>query len=166
MRGVSNCDKLLNLDNFPLTMPVREIYAPELPESGEASDRRVLFPRPSWDSGVVVAAVCRQLLVLPAPSGVDKARLHFPGPVCIRRGLSQVTSYSVLLRTYAKYWYAKTGTLKPSHHVPKNLLAQRKPRFSGTWWKLNRIRKEIKGEKRELLWTRLRGVSNCDKLRT
>ena len=107
---------------------MREIYAPELPESGEASDRRVLFPRPSWDSGVVVAAVCRQLLVLPAPSGVDKARLHFPGPVCIRRGLSQVTSHSVLLRTYAKYWYAKTGTLKPSHHVPKNLLAQRKPR--------------------------------------
>ena len=115
---------------------MREIYAPELPESGEASDRRVLFPRPSWDSGVVVAAVCRQLLVLPAPSGVVKARLHFPGPVCIRRGLSPVTSYSVLLRTYAKYWYAKTGTLKPSHHVPKNLLAQRKPRFSGTWWKL------------------------------
>ena len=105
---------------------MREIYAPELPESGEASDRRVLFPRPSWDSGVVVAAVCRQLLVLPAPSGVVKARLHFPGPVCIRRGLSQVTSYSVLLRTYAKYWYAKTGTLKPSHHVPENPLAQRK----------------------------------------
>ena len=48
---------------------MREIYAPELPESGEASDRRVLFPRPSWDSGVVVAAVCRQLLVLPAERG-------------------------------------------------------------------------------------------------
>ena len=75
-----------------------------------------------------------------------------------------MTSYSVLQRSNAKYWYAKTGTLKPSHHVPKNLLAQRKPRFSGTWWKLKRIRKEIKGEKRELLWTRLRGVSNCDKL--
>ena len=95
---------------------MREIYAPELPEGGEASDRRVLFPRPSWDSGVVVAAVCRQLLVLPPPSGGDKARLHFPGPVCIRGGLSQVTSYSVLLRTYAKYWYAKNrhpGALPP-----------------------------------------------------
>ena len=75
-----------------------------------------------------------------------------------------MTSYSVLQRSNAKYWYAKTGTLKPSHHVPKNLLAQRKPRFSGTWWKLKRTRRGMKGEKRKLRWTRLRGVSNCDKL--
>ena len=75
-----------------------------------------------------------------------------------------MTSYSVLQSSYAKYWYAKTGTLKPSHHVPKNLLAQRKPRFSGTWWKLKRTRRGMKGEKRKLRWTRLRGVSNCDKL--
>ena len=91
---------------------MRENYALELAEYGEASDGPVLFPRPSWGLGSD----------------------------------------------------AKTGTLKPSHHVPKNLLAQRKPRFSGTWWKLKRTRRGMKGEKRKLLWTRLRGVSNCDKL--
>ena len=59
-----------------------------------------------------------------------------------------MTSYSVLLRTYAKYWYAKTGTLKPSHHVPKNLLAQRKPRIC----------------KKLVLFLEIQQLDNCDDL--
>ncbi len=48
---------------------MREIYALELSESGEASDGPVLFPRPSWGSGLGMAAVCRQFQVLPAKRG-------------------------------------------------------------------------------------------------
>ena len=48
---------------------MRENYALELSESGEKSDGPVLFPRPSWGSGLRMAAVCRQLLVLPAKRG-------------------------------------------------------------------------------------------------